>query len=195
MHCWYASISHGRYRCCAADRLLPAWPASGQFVLSGINVSPSERVRLFTLNINLIRLALMLPVARQCLAAPQWHFEALFWALSLISLSAFLVAPGLVPAGGRLQGLPEQPPHLPAKARLTALADALLILIGRGVYALVLILISARQLTHRGSLGMSLVFTVPFALAGLAAGTVPYRLSANRSGLLLLGCPCSCWPG
>ena len=162
----------------------------GQFVLSGINVSPSERVRLFTLNINLIRLALMLlPLLGSALLLLSGTVEALFWALSLISLSAFLLAPGLVPAGGRLQGLPEQPPHLPAKARLTALADALLILIGRGVYALVLILISARQPTHGGSLGMSLVFTVPFALAGLAAGTVPYRLSANRSGLLLLWLP------
>jgi len=162
----------------------------GQFVLSGINVSPSERVRLFTLNINLIRLALMLlPLLGSALLLLSGSVEALFWALSLISLSAFLLAPGLVPAGGRLQGLPEQPPHLPAKARLTALADALLILIGRGVYALVLILISARQPTHGGSLGMSLVFTVPFALAGLTAGTVPYRLSANRSGLLLLWLP------
>jgi len=112
----------------------------GQFVLSGINVSPSERVRLFTLNINLIRLALMLlPLLGSALLLLSGSVEALFWALSLISLSAFLLAPGLVPAGGRLQGLPEQPPHLPAKARLTALADALLILIGRGVYALVLI--------------------------------------------------------
>lgn len=162
----------------------------GQFVLSGLNVTPGERVRLFTLNINLIRLALMLlPLLGSALLLLSGTVVALFWALSLISLSAFLLAPGLVPAGSRLQGLPQQPPKLPAAARLTALADALLILTGRGVYALVLILISARQLTHGGSLGLSLVFTVPFTLAGLAAGVVPYRLSATRSSLLLLWLP------
>lgn len=162
----------------------------GQFVLSGLNVSPNERVRLFTLNINLIRLALMLlPLLGSALLLLSGTVEALFWALSLISLGAFLVAPRLVPSGSRLQGLPQQPPHLPTTARLTALADALLILIGRGVYSLVLILISARQLTHGGSLGISLVFTLPFALAGLAAGVVPYRLRANLSGLLLLWLP------
>ncbi|QEY32325.1 hypothetical protein EVJ50_08930 [Synechococcus sp. RSCCF101] len=162
----------------------------GQFVLSGLSVSPAERVRLFTLNINLIRLALvLLPLLGSLLLLVGGNAVVLFWALTLIALTACLLAPGLVPTDARLQGLPPRAPRLPPAARLTALADALLILIGRGVYALALILISARQPGHGGALSLSLVFTVPFALAGLAAGVVPRRLEATQSGLLLLWLP------
>lgn len=162
----------------------------GQFNLGQIPVSEEERVRLFSLNIVLIRLMLVaLPFVGIGLMLLFRGAAVLFAALAVISAAAALLIPPGLPATARVQATPLAELPLPRPRRSLAWVDAVLIVMPQAFYAVLLVWLSRAAGSENRYLLLSLVFTIPYAAVGIFSLGLARRLAAPLSGLLGLWLP------
>lgn len=163
----------------------------GQFSLAAAELREEERVSQFTMMLNLV--AFGLSVVPFLGIAILWlsHGDAslLFLALACLSGLLALLSSLWIDADALVHGCKRHDLYLSGRLRLTALADAGLILLTRSSYALVLVWLSQLINSFAQQQMVSLSFTLPFVIWGFAAIPLLRRLKPIQSLIAFLLIP------
>jgi len=143
----------------------------GQFSLAVAELNPSERVKQFTMMLNLVAagLAIVPFIGIAILWIGNGNVSLLFLFLALLSAVLSLLSRLWIPPRERICAPSIKSLLIPKKNLLVVIGDAVVIILTRSIYAFVLVWLSS-TISNFSSLQMiSLCFTAPFVVWGFLA--------------------------
>jgi hypothetical protein len=143
----------------------------GQFSLAVAELNPSERVKQFTMMLNLVAagLAIVPFIGIAILWIGNGNVSLLFLFLALLSAVLSLLSGLWIPPRERICAPSIKSLLIPKKNLLVVIGDAVVIILTRSIYAFVLVWLSS-TISNFSSLQMiSLCFTAPFVVWGFLA--------------------------
>lgn len=143
----------------------------GQFSLAVAELNPSERVKQFTMMLNLVAagLAIVPFIGIAILWIGNGNASLLFLFLAIFSAVLSILSGLWIPPRERICPPSRQSLLLPKKDLLMVIGDAAVIILTRSIYAFVLVWLSSIISNFKSLQMISLCFTMPFVIWGFLA--------------------------
>ena len=143
----------------------------GQFSLAVAELNPSERVKQFTMMLNLVAagLAIVPFIGIAILWIGNGNASLLFLFLAVLSAVLSILSGLWIPPRERICPPSRQSLLIPKKDFLMVIGDAAVIILTRSIYAFVLVWLSSIISNFKSLQMISLCFTVPFVVWGFLA--------------------------
>jgi hypothetical protein len=143
----------------------------GQFSLAVAELNPSERVKQFTMMLNLVAagLAIVPFIGIAILWIGNGNASLLFLFLAVLSAVLSLLSGLWIPPRERIRPPSRQSLLIPKKDFLMVIGDAAVIILTRSIYAFVLVWLSSIITNFKSLQMISLCFTMPFVVWGFLA--------------------------
>ena len=163
----------------------------GQFSLAAAELTTQERVKQFTMMLNLVAAGLTIVpfIGISILWMSGGKASLLFLFLAWLSATLSLLSYLWIPWDARIQSPSLASLHVPAKEAWTIAGDSLVIVLTRSMYAFVLVWLSAAIADYSRLQAISLCFTFPFVIWGFIAIPAVTRLRPMTSYACFLVLP------
>jgi hypothetical protein len=163
----------------------------GQFSLAAAELTTQERVKQFTMMLNLVAAGLTIKpfIGISILWMSGGKASLLFLFLAWLSATLSLLSYLWIPRDARIQSPSLASLHVPAKEAWTIAGDSLVIVLTRSMYAFVLVWLSAAIADYSRLQAISLCFTFPFVIWGFIAIPAVTRLRPMTSFACFLVLP------
>jgi MFS family permease len=165
----------------------------GQFSLAAAKLSPKERIKQFTMMLNLVAAGLTIVpfIGIAILSMSAGKVSLLFLFLAFISAILSVLSNLWIPKDAHIQTPSLSSLRVPALEAWTIAGDSLVIVLTRSMYSFVLVWLSATISDYSRLQAISLCFTLPFVAWGFIAIPAVSRLKPMASFAYFLVLPMS----